>query len=183
VWKVDIIVMPFGLRRTNETIQQAISYAYFKDIIMLAATSYGHGYSQISYPARSSEVIGIYASDWRGQGLPFNPWAEQGEPGNSFMTLGHDVEIPCLISRKSGTSLAAVIAAGIAALILDFVSQNMKKEYVRRKMFSNDGIRKLFRLASSRRSMTGPSYFAPWLLLNSHSAEYACALIMSAIED
>ena len=97
------------------------------------------------------------------------------------MTLGENVEIPCLVSPKSGTSLAAIIAAGLVALILDFGSQNMGNEYARRKLFSNDGIRTLLR---SKTQMSYEDYFLiPWKLLDpNQSAEHVWSSMMYALQ-
>jgi hypothetical protein len=157
-------VLPFGLRNDNETIKHAISYAYFKGIIMLAAAS-PYGLWMTAFPAHLNEVISIHSSDGFGSISRFNP-PYSGRGGSVFMTLGESVDIPFLGARKSGTAIAAVIAAGIAGLILDFGAQRMESLSVFRKMCCPTGMRALFSLEGA---ITGGDfvYLRPWFFLNS----------------
>ena len=59
--------MSFGFQEKVDGIKSAISYAYDKNVIMLAAASNDGGNSGIAWPARLHEVICVNATDGKGQ--------------------------------------------------------------------------------------------------------------------
>jgi len=125
---VDIISMSFGWVKEakvdgKDVISDAILAARLKRKILFfaAASNYGASRSEL-FPAQHEIVSSIRATDTFGTPAFFS-----SPPGNSiaFGTLGLDVPCARLSSTQdeismSGTSMAAPIAAGIAALVLGF---------------------------------------------------------------
>lgn len=169
--KVDIITMSFGLEEKNVDMQKAILAAYADDIILFAAASNGGGNNAVTYPARAPEVICVYATD--GGGTPFkdNP-TEMEDSKYHFAALGVAVKsATCLREdpatdpapelRRTGTSFATPIAAGIAACVLDFALMNDMADY--KSLRSREGIHSVFakHLVDYR---SGLHYIHPWKL-------------------
>ncbi|KAH6953871.1 peptidase S8/S53 domain-containing protein [Ilyonectria sp. MPI-CAGE-AT-0026] len=133
VWKVDIILMSFGLRpptnpnqkdkwlNVHRDINNVINNAGYR--IIFAAVSNGGLNEPCFFSAICRNVICVYASDGKGNDGGINP---KGEMDENFMTLGVAVELIAYgeFVYKSGTSYATPIAAGIAASFLH-IAQNL----------------------------------------------------------
>ena len=126
-WKVDIIVMSFGFGEEYEQLDSAIQHAAYKKVLMFAAAS-NDGKNRpdgVAWPAKDNNVICVHSGDGHGSHSTFTP-----SPRDSMriMVLGECIKSACPPHLKcdadhklmSGTSCAAPIAAGIAALILDY---------------------------------------------------------------
>ena len=124
--------MSFGLEMHHPHIHEAIKTAYSKDIILFAAASNG-GNCGVTYPAKYHEVICVFSTDGMGNASACNP-TETRKPGYQFATLGEAVKSawPTMLDkekgaprrRKTGTSFATPIAAGVAACVLEFALMN-----------------------------------------------------------
>jgi hypothetical protein len=143
VWKVDIISMSFGFTNESEAgcreLRDAILEAHSAGVLMFAAASNSGAHSLIpAFPARLSNVFCIFAGDGMGNSGPTNPTPRRNR--YNFMTLGEAVESawPRSLSqypwmqRKSGTSFATPIAAGIAAFLILYAQQNLGLAHGRR---------------------------------------------------
>lgn len=92
--------------------------------------------------------------------------------------------------RQSGTSVATPIAAGIAALVLEFAQQQLPHEKWAKAieiMKEVSGMHVMFDLMTSE-TRDGFSYVIPWTLLSGHSAnandvKKASSKIMNSLED
>ncbi|KAJ5466014.1 Subtilisin-like protein [Penicillium desertorum] len=128
---VHIISLSLGFHHYDkalEPIRNAIMEAYAKDVIIFAAAHNEGNNEPVAFPASMDEVICVGSTDGRGNRSSFSP--EGCQPWKMVRTLGEGLvcfqprsEANTLI-RKSGTSFATPIAAGIAA----FVLQNMWPE-------------------------------------------------------
>ncbi|PVH69882.1 subtilisin-like protein [Cadophora sp. DSE1049] len=134
-WRVDIIVMSFGFERIHETLYQAIKHAAYKDVLMFAAAS-NDGKNRpdgVVWPANEPEVICVHSGDGYGSPSGFTPSPKENM---KIMVLGECVSSawpqklnqPGDHKHMSGTSCAAPIAAGIAAVILDYARGFLKEE-------------------------------------------------------
>jgi hypothetical protein len=170
--------MSFGFERSVTIIDEAIKYADSKKIIMLAAASNKGGNGVITWPARLPQVICIYATDSFGNRCDFTP--SPSDNADNFSVLGHAVksfwpphlkqgfEVP-----KSGTSTATPIAAGIAALVLQYMRVVLSKRAqipksdaeVFSKLRTTAGMSRMFRqMVTNKRD--GYDYILPWNFLS-----------------
>jgi subtilisin family serine protease len=163
--EVDIITMSFGMTSADAGIGRAIHEAHSKNIIIFAAASNGGGNQDVTYPARNKEVIPIFSTDGVGNGSTFNPnpikndsFSILGEAIRSSWTTYNSSDTTALTKLKSGTSYAAPIAAGMAALILDFVK--LRGESCYSELHSQQGMIKAFDIMESKRD--GYNYLCPW---------------------
>ena len=174
-WRVDIISMSFGLTQWHSDIEKAIGHAVGQNVIMFAAASNDGAIRKIAFPASlSSGVIRVNSADGSGAGSRYNPPAEAQD--YKFSILGEAVASlwpPRLgrgpIARQSGTSTSTPIAAGIAALVLEFDRQLRKqrpdlKIMHRGRLQSLEGMRAIFSHMSETKD--GYSNIVPWNLLD-----------------
>jgi hypothetical protein len=165
--------MSFGFALPDPAIQQALRKARDKKVIFFAAASNGTGQS-ITFPASSPEVIGINSADGYGNTSSFNSPLREGK--ENFSVLGEALESfsPSslgrgLTVRKSGTSFATPIAAGIAASILEFARHSFAARSPGLAAVSSpEGMRLLFSYMSSSRD--GFAYVTPWKLFDTGSS-------------
>ncbi|KAF8854455.1 hypothetical protein BDZ45DRAFT_676917 [Acephala macrosclerotiorum] len=119
--------MGFGFGTTLKNIQRAVRIASSKGIIMISGAGNAGANMLVPYPARDPRVFCIYSTDGYGNRSHFNP--PQLSDGRGFSTLGEEAASswPEKLVRdsgqyemlKSGSSVAATIASGIAAMVLD----------------------------------------------------------------
>jgi hypothetical protein len=127
--------------------------------------------SGLLWPARKAGIFAIYSADGHGNMSSFSP-APNRNHESSFSTLGEDIRLgdsQSLESPLSGTAMAAVIAAAIAANMLIHVETSYAREELGgltrhhvEKMYNHDGMKILLKLMSSKRDDI--PYLAPWLL-------------------
>ena len=187
-WEVDIITMSFGFSKRIDEIDDAIVSAYSKKVIMFAAAANHGGNADIAYPAsKQGFVFCINATDGEGTPAGFNP--PHGPNLDNYSTLGIAVESTWKISpkpssvdcvrRMSGTSMATPIAAGIAALVLEFARCNVTQigDSECTRLHSYDGIRTMFE--EMKADVKFYKYLAPWRLLSEQdtSIQALCGFI------
>lgn len=114
--KIHIISMSLGFPESTPEVYQAIVDAYNARIIMIAAVGNDNKETEVEYPARYQEVIGVTAID-------------NCERLGSFCTTGSKIEVAApgvnvtstylhnLYASGSGTSFAAPHITGAIALI------------------------------------------------------------------
>jgi subtilisin family serine protease len=161
-WGVDIIVMSFGFGEEHEALYRAIQYAASKEVLMFAAAS-NDGKNRpdgVSWPASDVNVICVHSADGHGNPSTFTPAAQDSK---RIMVLGECVKsawpehLQSANGHKlmSGTSCAAPIAAGIAALVLDYARGFLTPEEWR-KLRRIGSMRKVF---MSMADETGSGYW------------------------
>jgi hypothetical protein len=126
-WDVDIVVMAFGFSSRPMRLQKAIQHAASKGVLMFAAAS-NDGLNHpdgVAWPAHDINVICVHSGDGHGKPSAYTPAPQDSM---RIMVLGESVRSawpPQLNHRDgyrlmSGTSCAAPIAAGLAAVVLGY---------------------------------------------------------------
>ncbi|KAL7789840.1 hypothetical protein V8C37DRAFT_385885 [Trichoderma ceciliae] len=134
VWAVndceaDIISMSFGFQDEIPSISDTISKAEYnrrRQVLFFAAASNSGANRKEMFPASHDSVISIRETNSNGLFSDTNPPVDLNGP-ISFGTLGRDVPSAWLhkISgelNKSGSSVATAVAAGIAAVVLQYAN-------------------------------------------------------------
>lgn len=162
-WNVHIIVLSLGFEREDDEIGKAVLNAFSNGKIILAAASNNGSIDprkRVSYPARiHGQVLCIRSVEAFGNRAKASPMPSDGD--DNFAILGEGIEAawpPSLNGGRltryvSGTSFATPVAAGCAALVLEFSIQrdkygeNVKEN--RGKLWTYAGIRKIFQFMST----------------------------------
>jgi subtilisin family serine protease len=191
-WKADIILMSFGYMEEQQCISRAIRRALYErdDSILFfaAASNYGANDKEM-FPARHESVISIRGTNSNGNFEDFNPPRNQNEE-TVLGTLGLDVPSAWLSDHddevyKSGTSIAAAVAAGIAGALLGYVNGKSKEsafQDLNKKLRRRHGMQALFRALASPTLKERCLYLAPWKLMG-HSDETRWAIVVAALSD
>lgn len=193
-WKVDIITMSFGFPELDPVIDVALAHAAERNTILLAAASnYGNRHS-IAWPARADRVICIHSLHGNGDRSSYTPnsrpqdYGILGQAVSSYWPPHLNAGMSVL---RSGTSCAAPIAAGVAAIVLEYAQQKLPlyaragsevDEHVIPLLRSNAGIRKIFGLMSETRD--GQNCIVPWSLLSCQRRENTmCDIILEKLRE
>lgn len=199
-WKIDIISMSFGFKEGGKALENVINDT--RNTLMFAAsTNFGATEKKpIRYPARHlNRVICINAADGLGHPASFNPPEDPIHSKRNFSTLGEavplkgetDPETQLIKPRYgNGTSMATPIAAGVAALVLEFSKQKGSHEKVRNAadLKTQTGMLSVFHRMSGKGKKAGFQFIAPWKVLSSESTTYkeqmndVCSAVSEAIE-
>ena len=126
IWAVDngakVVNMSLTITKTSPILEDAVDYAWDKGAVVVAAA--GNNYSSTPvYPAAYSNAIAVAATDkddsvpgWSNRG----DWISIGAPGvDIYSTLSSDS-----YGYKSGTSSAAALVSGEAALLFTIVTDS-----------------------------------------------------------
>ncbi|KAF2786666.1 subtilisin-like protein, partial [Melanomma pulvis-pyrius CBS 109.77] len=159
-WNVDIISMSFGYRKDRPEIKKVILGGVLsrsEEILYFAAAANFGVREPEMFPARSPHVISMRGSNASGFFPDFNPPPNESE-AIVYGTLG--VDVPGASIRpdgkqesKSGTSIATAVAAGIAAVLLEYVTWKTQESCDReilRKLRTQQGMLAMFRALSVR---------------------------------
>ncbi|KAI9692086.1 MAG: hypothetical protein M1820_009521 [Bogoriella megaspora] len=184
-WNVDIITMSFGCRDRVDSIHDAITEACQKKKLVFVAASNCGGNDRIAWPARMDKVICVHATDGNGNSTGFTPNAVANDsnfavPGSGIKSFWPE-ELGGPTMRMNGTSCAAPIAAGIAAVVLDYVDRRKsrssdweKYNQVFDRIRERQGMSQV--LAEMVKKDTVPrssyKYLEPWELLNAEDKFY-----------
>ncbi|PYH78778.1 hypothetical protein BO82DRAFT_404838 [Aspergillus uvarum CBS 121591] len=123
----SIISMSFAVDDAGEVIERTVmNMVSIRQgrIIFLAAAGNNGLQAAPNVPARLGNVISIRSADFKGTASPNNPPLKVPYSGLSFTAIGQDVpERLCEYmppNRRTGSSVATAVAAGITALLLSY---------------------------------------------------------------
>jgi hypothetical protein len=128
--KVHIISISFGfsaLDQSLEPLRQAILEAHAADVLIFAATGNEGKGNHIWFPACLDEVISVGSTDGSYNKSDFVPSLGAGK---RLCALGEAIQAAwisatddphCTTDRRAGTSYATPVAAGAAAMVMDFI--------------------------------------------------------------
>lgn len=166
--RVDVISICWGLKEDVPGIARAIENALKLGVVIVAPEI---NHYPIAFPARMKNVFCIGSADGKGSpSVSYSPLLGH----EKFSALGEGVKGARYIEkttdyshdeglyvRKDGTSIAALVAAGIAAFLIDYTRQFVD---LGRGANNCENMRKLFIHMSQ--AIVGQSYrfLAPWYL-------------------
>ncbi|KAH8131150.1 peptidase S8/S53 domain-containing protein [Trichoderma asperelloides] len=175
-WGVDIITMSFGWKHVNKRISDALSFAKQHKVLMFASTT-NYGFAEtnsILYPGRAPEVICVDAAEDTGQLAGFA--IEDISQGRieRFSAPGLGIISPISGEAMDGSSFACPIAAGIAALAIEFTRQFplCDSKSVQEAVQQREGMVKILREISKQNSSSPSKFLCPWELLGDEDGVY-----------
>lgn len=164
--------MSFALAGRDEHVVKAVREAHEQGVIMFAAASNWGAIegNRTAFPANIvGHVVKISSTDGRGSKSRWNP--SKSKNNDNFSVVGEAVSSawpahlePRKEQRKSGTSIATPIAAGIAALVLEFATQKPQTIPNREILWSYEGMRAIFEKMAWPKD--GFNWVVPWKLFN-----------------
>lgn len=180
-----MISLSWGFPKAVKNIEDALIKARCSGTIIVAAAA-NHGQRhEIAFPARLEDcVICIGAADGNGSTAKFSAQDPELEkysvPGEAvlaasidkmcnrnwfFSIFGDNFSCMCATKRYDGTSTATPIAAGIAALFIEYTRQfpNQVKDKNR-----HENMLKLFSRMSKEYPTETYRFLTPWSLLSEH---------------
>ncbi|KAL7918812.1 peptidase S8/S53 domain-containing protein [Trichoderma austrokoningii] len=175
-WGVDIITMSFGWTHINKRISEALSVAKQHRVLMFASTTnYGLAETNsILYPGRAQEVICVDAAEDTGQLAGFA--VEDISQGRIERFSAPGLGISSAISGEAmdGSSFACPLAAGIAALALEFTRQFplCDSASVQEAIQHREGMVSVLRKMSKLYSSSSSRFLCPWELLGDDDGVY-----------
>lgn len=113
-----VISMSYGSSSPSQTEQDAINFAWGKNVVLFAAAG-NDGNTVRHYPAALNNIIAVAAtdsSDSRAGFSTYGDWVHIAAPGDNILSTyigGNDVYVP-----NSGTSMACPFAASVAGLMI-----------------------------------------------------------------
>lgn len=168
--------MSFGFGEEDEQLYASMQHTASKGVLMFAAAS-NDGKNRpngVAWPASDINVICVHSGDGHGTASTFTP-----DPRDSMriMVLGECVKSawpqrlksPDSHKLMSGTSCAAPIAAGIAALVLDY-ARGFLTETEWKKLRRVDSMRQVFESMSDKPA-NGYWWVKHWKWFNSKVSE------------
>ncbi|KAM0483650.1 hypothetical protein ACHAPX_002143 [Trichoderma viride] len=175
-WGVDIITMSFGWTHIDMRVGEALSFAKQHNVLMFASTT-NYGFTKpnnILYPGRAQEVICVDAAEDNGQLASFA--LEDISQGRIERFSAPGLGIIGAVSRESmdGSSFACPLAAGVAALALEFARQFplCDSKNVQVAIRRRDGMVRILREMSKLYSSSSSRFLCPWELLGDDDETY-----------
>jgi len=133
-----VINMSFSLETFSPLVDDALDYAARQNMVLVASIGNNNSKVDRNYPASSSKVVGVAATDLNDRKAVFSnygPAADVAAPGEALISA-----YPAgLYALWSGTSAAAALVSGEAALLLS--RKELKADDVTKRIL--DGVDRL----------------------------------------
>jgi hypothetical protein len=167
---VDIIAMPCGIKDEVTSVSVALAKANRAGIVLLAAGPNPGAWK--FHPFHGRNVLGICSSDGYGQPSHTSLYFLQ----SWFSTLGEAVlgaspYLPKMgkgkqpmpyFARRSGTSVATCVAAGLAAMLIDYARRYLNDQELTK--IDGSRIEFLFNKMSESTTQRYYRYVSPWCI-------------------
>ncbi|TCP58232.1 thermitase [Tumebacillus sp. BK434] len=118
-WAADngakVISMSLGGGAYSSTFQSAITYAWGKGAVIVAAAG-NNGNTTVQYPANYNDVLSVAATtstDAKASFSTYGTWVDIAAPGNAIYSTAKGGGM----TTMSGTSMATPVVAGVAGLV------------------------------------------------------------------
>ncbi|EXJ66017.1 uncharacterized protein A1O5_10994 [Cladophialophora psammophila CBS 110553] len=156
--EAKIVVMAFGWEKDEKNPQYPAFERSLEKIakgslptLLFAAACNGGVEQRRTYPAIENSVFAIHASDHEGKFRGYNPPPILGQ--KNYITIGDEVPGYDENSRESGTSFATVVAAAIAASIIEMMRRygSQDDQWPLEYLQTYDGMSKVFQKMSKPR--------------------------------
>jgi hypothetical protein len=174
--------MSFSFHDFHDVISDAISHAANEKVLLFgAASNYSHNFSnRVGFPARLGPVICIRSNTWEGIKSNFSPDGQA--MSMNFSIIGEALKAATTQRRRddpeekreNGTSCATPIAAGVAALILEFARITEKPGvFYHERLKLLPGMRAVIADCMTDKDVSQGSYryIKPWLLFGGHNGK------------
>jgi hypothetical protein len=169
--------MSFGYRKDQAQIKREIFNGLLsrdEEILFFAAAANSGVREPEMFPARLAHVISMRGANAKGYFPDFNPPPKPGE-AIIYGTLGVDVPGASIhpgvyLETKSGSSVATAVAAGMAAVLLEYASlkcQEGQNSAIIRKLKTRQGMLSMFE------SLADPSF---------HNERHRCVSLLKLRE-
>ena len=161
--------MSFGFYGGSRAVQTAIQEAINNETLVFAAASNNGTQRDMTFPAWLEGVVCVNSANSNGVPSDFNP---EMKGANNFSILGENVKSAWITEgnkkpykRMSGTSVATPIAAGVAAVVLEYALQNEPNSFIKDLEFLKyyNGMTEVFDAMS--REKYGYRNVVPWKIL------------------
>lgn len=160
---MDIIAFGWGYDKEKPDVAEAVEIAQSENIVIIAAAGNTGAEGQVQFPAGLKNVFCIGSADGLGNLAQSNPLRSNNN--GMFSILGEEVlgaeSGTNGYTRRSGSEVAAMIASGVAALLIDYNSRNYPR---RRGPYSLENLRKLFSAISESSQGQNYRYLVPFSL-------------------
>lgn len=113
--KVHMIVLPLGTKTGYQVVEDAVSHAETKRVMVIAAAGNSGPRTTCMHPASMQNVIRVYAADMDGNAAWFNPkiW----DKFRDFSAVGVNIGFPFDKKLHHGSSFSAIEVALVCAAI------------------------------------------------------------------
>ncbi|RDW57735.1 hypothetical protein BP5796_12536 [Coleophoma crateriformis] len=195
-WKVDIISLSFGYRARKPAIEKAINDCASTEppiLIFAAAANTGAREDRAAFPARMGSVFCINSASGDGAAMSYNPPMHRGRGNLTFLGDAVTGAWPVaqsddrgVITRNSangpervlsGTSLAAPVAAAVAATVLELCRQRPRvpelSDWCVARVQTYDGMDEVFRATMKGHEVREYMLIQPWELLDAREGDDA----------